>query len=135
MFIYFLIIQTIKTNQMKKLIFTCLLFATFFTVRSQDAAKLENDTLYYSGYKFYKGMDLKTGYGSGLNNCFTFVKKITPSFDFKNCPAEMAKTAGTISRVYIDKGIAKVSLTIPSEKFPLSIDLEGAVDKKELFLR
>jgi hypothetical protein len=117
---------------MKKLIFTFFIGFSGAVSYGQTSATMQNDTLFYSGNKFYKGMPLSLGFGTGTNNDFTFVKAINTSMNFINCPAEYAKAAGIVSRVYMDKGIAKVSLAIPNVKYPLSIQIEPAIDKKEV---
>jgi hypothetical protein len=120
---------------MKRLYTTIAATTVFFAGYSQDIAKVEGDTAYYAGNKYYKGQEIRTGYGSGVNNTFTFVKKVDGKMNLVNCPAELSKQTGTISRVYVSKNTVKVALVIQNEQYPLSIDLEGAVDKKEIIAK
>ena len=117
---------------MKKTSITLFIALSGLFCTAQKAATLQNDTLSYDGKQYFKGQSLQIGYGSGNNNEFTFVKAINTSFNFINCPADMAKTTGTVTRVYIEKGTAKISLKIDKATYPLSILVEGAVDKKEI---
>jgi len=113
---------------------TLLLISSLYGVASysQSAAKLESDTLYYAGLKFYKGQVLRTGYGTGVDGKFIFIKAVNKNMDFINAPADLSKTQGIVLNVRMKDGIGSISLTVEKLKFPLSIDIEGAVDKKEL---
>jgi hypothetical protein len=58
-----------------KSILTVLLFVPFFTsAQSNEFGKIENDTLYLnSGEKYWKGKDVRLGYGSNGAKGFEFI--------------------------------------------------------------
>lgn len=102
---------------------------------SQDAPKLVDDTILYSGYKFYKGLVIKTGYGSGENSNFLFIDRFDhKAMGFVKCPAEYKKSAGVIQSVSFVKNVARFTFKSTVDPLPMLVDIEGAVDKKELLL-
>lgn len=59
---------------MKSLIFAVLLLPSFAVAQSNEFGKIENDTLYLStGEKFWRGKEVRIGYGSNGAKGFEFI--------------------------------------------------------------
>lgn len=101
-----------------------------FTTSAQERSEVRGDTVYYAGAKFYPGRVITFGYGSGTNKEFVFVK--AGMMYSASSTSFMSKQQATIVSLQMkgSKAFAKAMLG----KLKVTIDLEGAVDNRELIL-
>lgn len=106
---------------MKTLTLIAILFSSV-----ASAQKIENDTLYYNDHKFYEGKEIKLGYGSGPKKEFIFVYISGTA----TAEAIYSKTVIKIGKIYKTGG--KYFVKGKGDKQKFYIDIEGAIDNKEL---
>lgn len=117
---------------MKKYLVITLLF---LWTNSDAQSKIVEDTLFYSDRKFVVGDTLQLWYGSAANKDFAFVYIGSGLSGVNLAPAAWSKSMVKIDKVYKTQGKyyarGKVldAALLGSKLF---IDIEGAVDNKEL---
>ena|ERR1700675_3860897 len=121
---------------MKKILLYCHLLISINCL-GQQRATLNNDTLYYSNHKFHSGDTLQLGYGSSSDKNFAFIYMGTGIGGVSKVESTWAKSFFVVDK--IDKRSGKYFLRgkiIEAKLGPMKlfVDVEGAIDNKELFL-
>jgi hypothetical protein len=98
-------------------------------------ATISNDTAYYLNHSYYIGDTIQLAYGSGTDKDFAFVLFGGDMQGYKPLKSEHSKNSLVIDKVYTRKG--KVTIRAKDIDYnaginKLFIDLEGAIDNKEL---
>jgi len=101
-------------------------------VMAQDKAVLQNDTIYYHFLKFYVGDTIQLGSGSSPNNSFAFVHVKAGFGNTANASASWSKAQVVITKVYRQSEKC-FAMAKGEKKGKLYIDIEGAVDNKEIW--
>ena len=103
---------------------------------SQKRATLKNDTLFYNDHKFHVGDTLRFGYGSNPDKSFSFVIIGLGLGDQANAASGWSKTEVIIDKIYKEgsKFYLKVKGEARRDRKNFYVDVEGAIDNKELLL-
>jgi hypothetical protein len=125
---------------MKKL--TLILIASFSSLYSysQSAAKVENDTAKYDGKTFAVSDTITLGYGSKSDKDFAFIR-IGSALEVNDLGKVFSKNDAVIDKIYKSgkRIFMRAKLTNKTVNLiggnKLFIDLEGAIDNKELIFR
>lgn len=119
------------------LLIICL--ATAIHCHSQSRAELKSDTAYYQGQKIFNGKKLNLSYGSGQNKDFVFVQFLTIGGGFNHVAAKWSKYELVVTDLLNQKGkilikgkFTEKGLGLMGQK--LIIDVEGAIDNKEILI-
>lgn len=119
---------------MKKII---SLFALFFCLRTANGQKamISGDTAYYLNKSYYIGDTVQLAYGSKNDKDFSFVLFGGDMQGYKSLKSDHSKNSLLIDKIFTRKG--KVTLRAKDLDYnaginKLFIDLEGAIDNKEL---
>lgn len=114
------------------------LIAIFITLNrfSQKKAILKSDTLFYNDHKFHVGDTLRFGYGSNPDKSFSFVIIGLGLGDQTNAASGWSKTEVIVDKIYKQgsKFYLKVKGDAKRERKNFYVDVEGAIDNKELLL-
>lgn len=100
--------------------------------RAQDKAVLQNDTIYYHSLKFYVGDTIQLGSGSSPNNSFGFIHVKAGFGNTANASASWSKAQVVITKVYRQSEKC-FAMARSDKKDKLYVDIEGAVDHKEIW--
>ncbi len=115
---------------MKILTIICLMIT--FSAISQEPAKIENDTLYYAGQKYWEGKEIRMGYGSAQNKDFAFIN-FSSGLSASPAGAGWSKSVIKIDKLYKQQGKCYIRGKIKGLAMNKAIvDIEGAIDNKEL---
>lgn len=118
---------------MKKILSILFFALILFNANAQDRATIDGDTARYLGKSYVVGDTIQLGYGSKSNKDFAFIQMGTLMSGVSDMDKGFAKSDVIILSVYkVRKQIylkAKVPGTMGNKAF---IDLEGAVDNKEI---
>lgn len=99
---------------------------------SQEPAKIENDTLYYAGQKYWEGKEIRMGYGSAQNKDFAFIN-FSSGLSASPAGAGWSKSVIKIDKIYKQQGKCYIRGKIKGLAMNKAIvDIEGAIDNKEL---
>jgi hypothetical protein len=111
---------------MKKYIILFTIVGFTFNGFAQDKAILKGDTAYYKGEKYFEGKIINIGYGSASDKTFAFIR-----FGPVNAPTIFSKTQGIV-KGFKNVVASKPYLKVKIDKSNVVVDLEGAIDNKEL---
>lgn len=124
---------------MKQIIlFVFLAAAINLTANAQRAKFLPGDTVEYLGNKYYAGKEVTLGYGSAADKSFVFIYLGSGLGGYTKVQAGWAKEVIVISKVQQARGKCSAVGTFKENKqvhamgSKLLIDIEGAIDNKEL---
>lgn len=118
-----------------KQIMTIILLIAGSKVLAQKAT-ISGDTAYYMSKAYYVGDTVQLGYGSGNNKIFAFVEIGSGMGGFKPLASKFSK--GTVLIEKVNKSGGKITIKgkyLDADLTGLNkilIDLEGAIDNKEL---
>ncbi len=104
-------------------------------------ASISEDTAFYMDHKFVKGDTLTLAYGSGPKKDFIFVSIGSGLSGFDPLPSDWSKSDIYIDKIYkMGKKVYLRGLSVDNKAVNLLgsgkivIDLEGAIDNKELII-
>jgi hypothetical protein len=118
---------------MKKILFISVMLLSKFGF--SQSATIVNDTAIYNGKHYAVGDTLTTFYGSGANKNFAFISYGNGMSGIDPAASSFSKKTFIIDKVYVFQKKVFVRgklLDGVNFGFKLFIDLEGAVDMKEL---
>jgi hypothetical protein len=124
-----------KTILRRHLIIPVIIVFAGFGVQAQDRAVVKGDTIYYAGIKFYKGKVITLGYGSKADKGFAFIWQGSGFAVGPNAPASYSKTEAEVNKFQKGAGKNYIKAKVVGMGSAITIDLEGAVDNKEVLIQ
>lgn len=127
-----------KTYKQQLIVGAVLFILVFLMMKissAQDRATLKQDTIYYQGEKFYVGKTVRIGYGSNNNKSFAFIAQGVGAIGFNPMLASYSKYDAIIDKVYVmrKKAYFRAKMDGAGAANNIVVDVEGAIDNKELF--
>lgn len=120
---------------MSKIAFLSVLVGISYLSYGQEKPLVKGDTLQYGGVKFYKGAILKLGYGTGANKDFAFINQGAGMAMTSNLlPATYSKREVEVKRFFKSQGKMYAIAKPTGDPFGMTIDVEGAIDNKEIIV-
>lgn len=111
--------------------FLCLSMSVF-----GQRAQLLNDTVYYQSAKFYVNQVINLSYGSNQDKSFAFVRFGSGMSGVTPAHSSLSKSEVLIDKVYKTGSKyyfrGKIINGSPTFGMKLFVDIEGAIDNKEL---
>ena len=109
-----------------------LVFLTIFSnaASAQVHPELKGDTLYYQGDKFYKGKMIMLGHGTAPDRTFNFVSPGAGFFG--TAPKRYNGRRGVVEAIKSEGGKNYLKAQLESPLGKVTIELEGAIDSREL---
>ena len=112
----------------------CLLTFCTYSCFAQHAS-IENDTLTYNLHKYCVGDTVHLAYGSSGNKGFEFVQTGSVVLGLRSLDKRFSKADVVVDKVFKQRGkyyLRGKQIGGPALGFNIFIDVEGAVDNKEM---